>query len=59
VKNKPVALLLLSPQQAGGVLRKSKYISHLKAWNRRCLQRRILLRNKKYIKIWFPYLNLD
>ena len=24
-----------SPQQAGGVLRKSKFVSHLKAWNRR------------------------
>ena len=42
--NKPVALLLLFPQQAGGVLRKSKYVSHLKAWNRRSKLRGILLR---------------
>jgi len=35
IANKPVALLLLSPQQADGVLRKSKCVSHLKASNRR------------------------
>ena len=44
LNNKLVALLLLSPQQAVGVLRKSKCISHIKAWNRRCKQLGILLR---------------
>lgn len=33
--NKPVALLLLSPQQADGVIGKSNYVSHLKTWNLR------------------------
>jgi hypothetical protein len=42
--NNLVALPLLSPQQAVGVLRKGKNVSHLKALNQRCKQLGILLR---------------
>jgi len=42
--NKPAALVLLSPLQAAGALRKSKSVSRLKASNRRCKQRDMLLR---------------